>query len=81
MEPTFRQGDMVLASGFPYIFSQPNLGDIVILKRGKYIIKRIMRISAGQYFVEGENKKESTDSRNFGWVSKKEILAKVIFRI
>ena len=81
MAPTFREGDNVLVSSIPYFFSNPKVGDIVILKREKYIIKRITKMRNGKFFLVGDNKKESTDSRNFGWVSEKEILGKVIVKL
>ena len=81
MEPTLSEGDVVLISSLPYIFKNPKVGDVIILKRQKYIIKRIIKEDRGKFFVEGDNKKESTDSKNFGWISRKEILGKVIFKL
>jgi type IV secretory pathway protease TraF len=31
--------------------------------------------------VEGDNKKESIDSRNFGFINKKNIIGKVVFKM
>jgi len=31
------------------------------------------------YFVLGDNKQESTDSRHFGWIKKKQIIGQVIW--
>lgn len=81
MEPTLKHNQTVIVSSIPYFFSKPKIGDIVILQHERYIIKRISKIKQEKIFVEGDNAKESTDSRNFGWIDKKEILGKVILKI
>lgn len=63
-----------------YIFSKPKIGDIVVVKKGgKDIVKRIQKVHDREYFVEGDNKQQSTDSRNFGPIDKSEIVGKVIY--
>lgn len=81
MIPTFNPEDIVLVSNFPYLFKNPAVGDLVVLNREKYIIKRIKKIDGDRFFVEGDNSRESTDSRNFGWINRKEIVGKVIYKI
>lgn len=81
MEPSIIDGQTVLVSSFPYLFSKPKISDIVVLKKEKYIIKRITKIRENKIFVVGDNKKDSTDSRKFGWVDKNKILGKVILKI
>ncbi|MBI2613863.1 MAG: S26 family signal peptidase [Candidatus Levybacteria bacterium] len=76
-------GDKVLVSSIPFLIFKPKVGDIIALKKNKKIlIKRILQAnpSAGteSYFVRGDNDK---DSLEIGWVSKKEIVGKVIFKI
>lgn len=79
MQPTIKDGTAVLVNRLAYFFKKPKVGDIVVLKRQKYIIKRIAAIKKEQVFVIGDNKKESNDSRHFGWIGKDNILGKVIY--
>lgn len=80
MEPTLQQGQNVLVSSIPYFFSKPKVGDIVSFKKtGKVFIKRISGIDEDKYFVSGDNKKDSMDSRRFGWILKKDIIGKVVY--
>lgn len=81
MNPSFNAGDKVLVNKLSYFLSKPRIGDVVVLRRKKFIIKRIAKVKEGKVFVIGENKEESTDSRSFGWVSGREIIGKVIFKI
>lgn len=56
--------------------------DIIIChdpRTKKMIVKRITKIKGNEYFVEGDNKEQSTDSRVFGWLKKKDILAKIAY--
>lgn len=85
MTPAFKENDVVLVNRLSYFFSKPKIGDIVVLKRERYIIKRIAKIDLSadgqKFFVIGDNQKESTDSRNFGWIDKKEIIGKVFYKL
>ena len=81
MEPALSHSQIVIASSIPFIFQKPRVEDIIILQREQCIIKRIAGIKKNKIFVIGDNEKESTDSKNFGWIPKKEILGKVLFKI
>jgi len=79
MEPTIKNGERVFVSNIPYLFLKPKVGDLVGFKKEKKVfIKRIIKIDRGKYFVKGDNKKDSMDSRKMGWVDRREILGKVI---
>ena len=61
-------------------FNKYRVGDIVAIHmNGRDIIKRVEKIRKSEYFVAGDNKKESTDSRKFGWIEKEKIIGKAIF--
>lgn len=84
MKPFISSGDVILVNRLSYLFKNPKIGDVVVIKNNdkkKYLIKRIQRIREKTYFVMGDNKKESVDSRNFGWITKKDILGKMLFKI
>lgn len=81
MEPYLLDGDFVVVSILPFLIVKPKAGDIVVIKRERCIIKRISKIKGEKIFVEGDNKKESTDSRSFGWIDRKNIIGKVIFKL
>lgn len=83
MEPTFREGQTLLVSSIPYLFRQPGIGDIVVVKDprdGRLLLKRIVTFVPSrirpreEYFVSGDNPSASTDSRIFGPITNKNIL-------
>jgi nickel-type superoxide dismutase maturation protease len=81
MFPTYKDGDSVLVNRFSYIFHSPKRGDIVAVKDprdSKTLIKRIEKIDGNKFFVIGDNKMHSTDSREFGMIGKQNIIGKVI---
>ncbi len=80
MTPTFVQGDWLLVMwGGSYA-----AGRAVLVEResqpGVFLIKRVVRFEADKYWVEGDNKEESTDSRQWGAIDQSEIVASVILR-
>lgn len=79
MLPTLKSGQNILVFNWAYFFFKPKIGDIVvILKDGKDMVKRIQKCDGCQVFVQGDNAKESTDSRSFGLIDKSEIVGKVM---
>lgn len=76
MLPTLKPGQDVLVSCW---FNKYRIGDIVVIRHeSKEVVKRISKIDDRRIFVEGDNKIESTDSRKFGWIDKKDISGKLI---
>ena len=83
MQPQIKNGESVLISSIPYLFKTPQINDIVAFKDNneKTLIKRIKKIQNGKYFVEGDNKNDSLDSRKFGSISRNKIIGEVIFKL
>lgn len=81
MEPNFHQGDVIVISNILYLFKNPQSGDVILFKdkdSKKQILKRITQIKGEKYIVKGDNIK---DSKEFGEISREEILGKVIYQI
>ncbi len=77
MQPEFSQGDRVFVSRLGKIRND----DVVILnKENKDMIKRVKKILNNRYYVLGDNLNESVDSRDFGLITKREIIGKVLFK-
>jgi nickel-type superoxide dismutase maturation protease len=78
MKPTFENGQFVLVDLSPSVVSE---GDIVICRHPTMdleLVKRVMVLEEGRFFVQGDNAKESSDSRQFGWLTKEHICGKVV---
>jgi len=82
MEPQIKTGEKVLVSSIPYWFNLPEINDVVAFKdnTSKLLIKRIVKIKNGKYFVQGDNKNDSLDSREFGYLSRKQIIGEIIYK-
>lgn len=82
MEPTLTPGQIVLGSSLFYFFVQPAVGDLVLFRyNGKIFVKRVEKINVEKYSITGDNKNDSLDSRKIGWITKKEILGKVLYAL
>lgn len=80
MLPTLKEGQEVLCFNWAYIFIQPKVGDMVVIKaNGKEMIKRVQMSSGRGIFVTGDNPKDSFDSRKFGAISLENIMGKIIW--
>lgn len=78
MSPFLKFGDLAL------ILRTKNVkeGEIVVFRRvQEYYIKRVVKIENDKCFLKGDNRKESIDSRKFGWIDKKDIIGKMIYKI
>ena len=87
MLPTYNDGDWLLFK----TISPPNakklqhlVGKVAVVERESYpgvcFIKRIIRADINGIWVEGDNKKASTDSRQWGELAPSEIVGIVFFR-
>lgn len=82
MGTLLKENQSVLVSSLPFIFFKPRIRDVVIFKfNNKFYIKRIMKKKGDKYFLRGDNRRDSLDSKKIGWVDKKDIIGKVIFKI
>jgi len=80
MEPTYHDGQNVYVN---FLKKTPTVGDVIVFtcfsqctsdESSKTLIKRVTQINeSGQYWVEGDNKERSFDSRNYGWLSSSDI--------
>ena len=82
MEPFISPKEEVVT--FSYILANPKVGDVIVFKHivPPFIFcKRIKKIIEDEVWVEGDNKKESIDSRKFGFIKRKNIIGKVILKL
>lgn len=76
MLPKLKPGDNIISFDW---FLNPKVGDIVVaLLDKRLIIKRVRFIRENKVFLVGDNEKESTDSREIGWIDKKSLVGKVV---
>lgn len=82
MFPAIQPKSLLVVSKLVYVVKKPKVGDIVVVKRSNdrsRMVKRIARIYDSTYYILGDNKKKSTDSRHFGVVALSEIIGKVVY--
>ncbi len=76
MLPTLKPGQLV----FGFRSQAAETGNVVVFRHnGLEKIKRVAKVDDDKVYLLGDNPDHSTDSRQFGWISKKEIMAKVIW--
>lgn len=81
MTPSVVDGQQVVVNKLAFKIKNPQVGDVVVVQHPHHntlLLKRITSAQNNAYFVEGDNPAHSTDSKNFGALSKKQIIGKVI---
>jgi len=82
MYPNYKNEPKVLL--VKKLFINLNISDVVVAKDPRderLILKRINNITKDSFFLVGDNEKESTDSRELGWINKKNIIGKIVMKI
>jgi len=81
MHPAIQHGDILFSARiFSYEKHKCKPGHIYVYRRPddrKFVISRLKGISEGEYYFEGDNKDESYDSRYYGLVDPKNVIAEV----
>lgn len=80
MYPTYKANQRLIVVGA--VFAKFHTKDVIVFFepiRKRILVKRITKMQQNKFFVEGDNPSKSTDSNQFGWIDKKNILAKVIY--
>lgn len=76
MYPTLKIGEYVLTQNW---FFKIKLDDLVVARvKNRLVIKRVKKLSGRNIFIEGDNKRASTDSRDFGEITHDQLIGKVI---
>jgi len=76
MEPSIKEGSYIVVNCW---YSKVEAKDIVVLmSSGMIMVKRVGRTNGSRVFVVGDNRESSIDSRQLGWIDKKDILGKLI---
>ncbi len=76
MVPTLRNEQVIL------VLTTRNfrVGDVVVgFMDRREVVKRITKMRHGAVYLEGDNKKASTDSDKHGWIQDRHISGKIIF--
>lgn len=81
MAPTLENGQFILMDPEPPSISE---GDVVICHhpgQDLEMVKRVVIIEEGRFFVQGDNKERSSDSRQFGWLTREHIVGVVVSKL
>jgi phage repressor protein C with HTH and peptisase S24 domain len=76
MLPTLRPGQLLLG----YRWGRARRGQIVVVQRESFVVKRMHHLTENGWWIEGDNKAHSNDSRTYGEVKYDQIEAIIIWR-
>lgn len=77
MVPSLNSGNLIVGLKW---FNKIKVGDVLIIKHlGREKVKRLSKINNKGLYVLSDNKNDSTDSRDFGYIEIDNVLAKVIW--
>ncbi len=83
MYPLIRPGQTLIVNRYAYLFSLPDVDDVLVFRHpdsGELLVKRVSAIADGpMYHVRGVNLPESLDSRHFGGLTPEVIIGRVEF--
>ena len=75
MEPVLQRNQVVVVNSL----GKPKLSSVVVaVMDGREVVKRIVKEKNHSFWLEGDNKDASTDSRIHGWVEAADILGVVV---
>lgn len=75
MHPTFQSGDRV----FVWRWGNIRAGDVVVFSRGGMtMVKRAAKKNGDRWTMRGDNLSASSDSLDFGDVSEKDVIGKIV---
>jgi type IV secretory pathway protease TraF len=77
MQPTCLPGDTFV--GLRWF--RPRVGQVVVIRRDRPLIKRIQHLSDDRVHLLGDNPAHSTDSRHFGPVPRSHLEAVIIMKL
>lgn len=81
MEPAYSDGQLLLVSKWARTLIRE--GDTVVAldpRDHRLILKRVKEMGVDSYFLMGDNPISSTDSRAFGYITKENIIGRVIMK-
>jgi signal peptidase I len=84
LQPLFEEGDFVLVSKIPFLFTNLHSGDVIAFRHPVHgtLIKLIEKIDVGSKLISVVGTHPySVDSRQFGPIHLSSVLGKVILRI
>lgn len=95
MEPNFKNSDYLIVDQISFRFREPKNGEVVIFRYpnnpSQFYIKRIagipgenmgnITLKEDEYFVLGDNREHSSDSRHWGTLKRKFIVGRAWLRL